>query len=120
MRNWKDIYALPLNLESGIDWVFDAGGNFVFQFLASFKQPDQKKKIMYILNEKAESETKSIITHKDGYILADNTKIILIRGWGNLTGPGGHNLSEEEAANVQDTFAEYIVERLSNTKNNDL
>jgi len=38
---------------------------------------------------------------------------ILIRGWGNLTGTGAHNLKEEEAANIQDTFAEYIVEQLN-------
>ena len=37
-------------------------------------------------------------------------KLILIRGWGNLTGAGAHNLSVEEAANIQDTFADFIVE----------
>ena len=36
-----------------------------------------------------------------------------IRGWGNLTGAGAHNLSVEEAANIQDTFADFIVERLN-------
>ena len=52
--------------------------------------------------------------HEDGFILDnDHNKLILIRGWGNLTGIGAHNLSVEEAANIQDTFADFIVERLN-------
>lgn len=38
---------------------------------------------------------------------------IIVRGWGNLTGPGGHNLPEEKAAEIQDEFGEYIIKRLT-------
>ena len=41
------------------------------------------------------------------------TRVIDIRGWGNLTGTGGYNLSEESAMIVQDTLAEYIIQRLN-------
>lgn len=44
----------------------------------------------------------------------DNTiPIAIVRGWGHLIGSGGHNLPPRKAAEIQDEFAEYIVERLN-------
>lgn len=40
-------------------------------------------------------------------------EIILIRGWGMLTGVGGYNLSADKAAEIQDVFANYCVEMLN-------
>jgi hypothetical protein len=41
------------------------------------------------------------------------TPLILIRGWGNLTGCGAYNLDGEYAGKIQDTLEEYIIEKLS-------
>jgi hypothetical protein len=51
-----------------------------------------------------------IYHEKDGV----ERECILIRGWGNLTGVGSYNLDGEYAAKIQDTLAEYIVEKLKN------
>ena len=40
-------------------------------------------------------------------------EFILIRGWGNLTGAGSYNLDGEYAGKIQDTLAEYIVQKLN-------
>jgi hypothetical protein len=37
---------------------------------------------------------------------------IEIRGWGNLTGIGGHKFEAEKAAKIQDDFANWIMDTL--------
>ena len=50
-----------------------------------------------------------IYLEKDG----ERKEFILIRGWGNLTGTGSYNLDGEYAGKIQDSLAEYIVEKLN-------
>ena len=40
-------------------------------------------------------------------------RIAVIRGWGMLTGTGGYNLDAEKAAEIQDAFAQYIVDMIN-------
>ena len=42
----------------------------------------------------------------------DGIDKLLIRGLGNLTGQGSHNLSNEDTIRVQNDFAKWIVEQL--------
>lgn len=115
MKNWKDIYQLPLKQRPYISWVYDSANNFVFQFTIDDELFQQN--IINILNGLKKSDALQTYYHKEGKIIGNITQksIILIRGWGNLTGTGAHNLPSEEAANIQDTFAEWIVQTL-NTK----
>jgi len=111
MKTYKDIYEFPLKNESSI-YIRDNKG----QVVAQFHQDDLnfRKKLLDVVNS-VPNAIKSTRTfyHEDGYIKTDGVKVILIRGWGNLTGVGSHNLSAEEAANVQDTLAEFIVNKLN-------
>lgn len=129
MKTYKDIYVFPLKPANGGGWVFDQNGNFVFQFEAQFEGGNYAKgwkefedKVLDCLNGKNHLKltTESYFIHKEGQIFIkqeDNNKLIItIRGWGNLTGIGSHNLSGEEAANIQDTFAEFIVNKLNELK----
>ena len=43
----------------------------------------------------------------------NNVPILLIRGWGMLTGVGGYNLDPNVAAQIQDDFAEFILKQLN-------
>jgi len=58
-------------------------------------------------------------SYNNGEIWAFSTKakkkkhIMLIRGWGHLTGTGGLHLKDEDAAKIQDDFGQYIVETLN-------
>lgn len=124
MKTFKDLYKFPFR-DSFIDeehnWrsqrIFDSENNFLFQFI-DVKQ-DKQQLILDIINgeNKELSNKKLSFRHEDGYIFASDgqkeTKIIIIRGWGNLTGIGAHNLKPEVAADIQDTLAEYIVEQLN-------
>ena len=126
MKTWKDIYKLPFRFKS--DWeekvgrVVDAKGQLIFQFIekSSFVKSMLLSNIIGIdkfgfnwkFNYNPENQHVSYI--KDN----KEVNIILIRGWGNLIGIGGYNLAPEEAANIQDTLGEYIVEKL-NMKNHE-
>ena len=113
MKTWKDIYELPLRQDEYGSWVYDNKDNFVFQF-EKVNEKNQKD-ILDILNGVRASENiEHTFTYEDCYIVMDGTRqILLIRGWGNLTGTGAHNLPAEEAANIQDTFAAWIIEKLT-------
>lgn len=52
-------------------------------------------------------------SYNEGFIYFKEEKIILIRGWGMLTGKGGYNLSSEEAIKIQDDFGNHIVQMLN-------
>lgn len=119
MKNWKDIYELPV-ADSYIDKsddfrskrINDNKGNFVFQFMNLHK--DAQIKALNAINGVKKLENPDILfTHVNGYILVSDQEAILIRGWGNLTGINGYNLPAEEAANIQDSFADFIVEQLN-------
>lgn len=49
----------------------------------------------------------------DGCELTINGVLIVIRGWGHLTGVGGLHLHPDEAAKVQDKFIKYIIDKIS-------
>ena len=113
MKKWNDIYELPLRQDEYGSWVYDNKSNFVFQF--EKVSESNRKDILDILNGVREPESiDHTFTYEDRYIVMDGEReIILIRGWGNLTGTGAHNLPTEEAANIQDTFAAWIIEKLT-------
>jgi len=109
MKTYKDIYHFPLVESDG--WVYDQNRNFVFEFTIDLEKI--KEHILNVINGMVNFKNNNLIfKHEDGYIMyKSNLHIILIRGWGNLT--GSMNLSDEEARNIQDTFADFIVERLN-------
>jgi hypothetical protein len=110
MKTYKDVYQLPLEESHG--WIYDQKRNFVFQFLIDDKKTEQK--ILDVINGKENLKRIDLVfKHEKGIIKDKDRELILIRGWGNLTGPGAMNLSVEEASNIQDTFANFIVERLN-------
>jgi hypothetical protein len=116
---YTDIYRFPLR--NNYHRVNDTNYNFVFQFEPQFENGKYKEgwlqfeqTIIDILNgENLMVSFGEAFVHDEGRISCGATHVITIRGWGNLTGSGAHRLSSEEAANVQDTFAEFIVNRLN-------
>ena len=111
MKTYKEVYQLPLEDQHG--WIYDKKGNFVFQFLID--NEEMEKKLLDVINGKKNLTNLDLVfKHEQGQVVdKSGLPIILIRGWGNLTGTGAMNLSVEEASNIQDTFADFIVERLN-------
>jgi hypothetical protein len=53
------------------------------------------------------------LKHEEHEFFKGDKYIFCVRGWGNLTGIGGHNLKPEKAAKIQDTLIEYIFKILT-------
>lgn len=110
MKSYKDIYEFPLSVcQAG--WIRDYKRQFVAQF--EFDDTLLQHNVIAILNGIANPTKPHSFVHNSGMISEGKNNYILIRGWGNLTGTGAHHLPEDEAANIQDTFAEFIVNRLN-------
>ena len=123
MKTFKDIYKFPLRNNELCGWVYDSADNFVFQFEPRFNNKgdfqdgwqDFETQVLDALNGKQPMKGGQPYHFKEGEIFRanDNKAVITIRGWGNLTGIGAHNLPAEDAANIQDTFGNFIVETLN-------
>lgn len=73
-----------------------------------------QKDIIKTLNGEKDDFSIGILTYENGEIFENGKILLRIRSWGNLTGIGGHNLPAKEAAAIQDSFAEWIIEKLTN------
>lgn len=111
-KTWDQVYQLPLK-GSDFTWVYDNDDHFVFQSLTDKK--DLQEKVIKCINGDIKPTSKiPKLVYERGYIKIENgSPLILIRGWGFLTGVGGLNLSATDASSVQDTFAQFIISKLN-------
>jgi hypothetical protein len=112
---FRDLYKFPFRMCEHSSWVFDANNNFIFQF--QINNLKARLRIMDVLNDIVTDHNRREVKNEDGMISAkfedEWAEIILIRGWGNLTGVGAYNLSSGHAERIQDTLMEYIMETLT-------
>ena len=113
-KTFRDVYQLPFHRRTLVDtWIYDEGNNFCFQFE---KYRDELNiLLLQVINGDRYLENENLtFHHKNGEIIDNNgNHLITIRGWGNLTSLNCLGLSPEEAANIQDTLADYIVQQLN-------
>jgi len=107
---FRDFYEFPFHSAKYGSWVYDANSNFIFEF--EFSNKETRQRTLDILNGELTDYKRHIIEYKDGEIFVNGELFLLIRGWGNLTGAGAYNLNGDYAAKIQDTLAEYIVEKI--------
>lgn len=107
MEEFRKYYKFPL-MYDGYSYIWT--NNRVMAFY-SFVSNEDTMKLVSILN--GESSQKCNAQYKDGYIVIDGHKCLLVRGWGMLTGIGGYHLERNKAAEIQDGFANWCVNRLN-------
>ena len=130
--DFKDIYKLPLKQEEAASFMVMTADNqraFDFEWPAwdtYEKEEAIPAKVQQQIIAKLNGDASIIIeplfnfSYNDGKIWAFSSiakkkkHIMLIRGWGHLTGIGGLHLKDEDAAKIQDDFGQYIVETLNN------
>ena len=120
MESFAKFYEMPLHVDDYCPtYVWTKDNEMAFNYL------DEKK----LFRDNDTSEIVGIVDAINGYgpgyfnasinpehkdvIQIDGVDKLLIRGWGNLTARGSHNLSTKEACKIQDDFAKWIVEQLS-------
>jgi len=122
--NWQEAYELPLKLWGvGQTKVFTAENNMAFDFMFEMFRDEYPKMrlisdenkldIVALINGEKKGAIEGEVTYdrEQQTINVDGNVILIIRGWGHLTGT--LNLQPEKAAFLQDEFAKYIVEKLS-------
>jgi len=116
MKPWQEVFKPPFVQWEGISYVFDSQDTFVFQFITT--NEDYQKICLEIINGTSSKRIQTPLEYKSGYIQdLEGRKLILLRGWGHLTGVGGLNLPDEEARSIQDGFAKYLLEKLNGNEN---
>ena len=112
--SFRDLYEFPFK-DASYSWVYDKNGNFIFQFEIDNKET--REKCLSIINGDLSPTKENSFVHDGGVIYlekdSDRLPIILIRGWGNLTGIGAYNLDGKYASKIQDTLAVFIVNQLT-------
>lgn len=123
MENFKNYFKFPLKyLEDHFmseAMVFTSDSHRAFDFLFDDNGSGLKKDIVKVLNgEKVHPSVKSRLgtnfEYDKGLLTVDSSRILVIRGWGYLTGIGALNLDSTLAAEIQDEFGEYILNKLMN------
>lgn len=89
-------------------YIFDANNNMMFSWLVKMK-PEQKEKLIEAINGEITLTIKDV-KKDDLHIIINDTPILLVRGWGYLTGKLG--LSEKEAIKEQEELLEYVEKKL--------
>ncbi len=117
-EEFKNYFEFPLNLTWGLVFTNEGNKAFDFNFTGDTKIiSENQEKILKKLNGEENIELKplEIINDKGQlYVNQDNKrkKLLLIRGWGNLTSPSCHGLTIEKACEIQDQFADFIIKKL--------
>lgn len=108
---FDEIYKPPFHDFFGIG-VKTKEGVRCFDWMVKMPQ-ESKQLIIDILNSRTDKSVKREVKYDpSGQVSIDGIKVMLIRGWGHLTGGGALNLPYREAAKIQDDFGEWIVKKL--------
>jgi len=125
--NFKEAFQFPLKAYHGK--VFSNDNRMAFDFAHQFLCHDEpfvklsiesQERIVELINGIG-SKPKTVLdlSYENGsiYVTIDSVKkvMLVMRGWGYLTGIGGLRLDVEAAVKIQDEFAEYIITKLKNT-----
>lgn len=112
---FKDVFTPPFSLDYPM--VFDAKNRI--SLTATCNEPIAIKFIDKLNGDIDKKLKDAYVTYEKGEINYFNSKncgavkIMLVRGWGRLTGIGGLNMDGDEAAKLQDDFGNYIVSILN-------
>ena len=111
-KNFKDIYKLPLSVCDSHVYVWTENGVMAFNNLVGFEDPDiaYLNNLVAAINGDAPGVYKA--EAKDGRILVDGKKVLLVRGWGYLIGCRTLNLPSDVAAKLQDDFIAFCISQL--------
>lgn len=127
---FQDYFPLPFFLEMGK--VYSANKQFCFQFFYPFMHSmfenilivgeNHEKSIVRAINDDATLKSKYLyqFNQETNIVYCERKPLLLIRGWGYLTGQGALNLQEEKATQIQTELGNYITSRLNKNQKLDL
>jgi hypothetical protein len=120
---FRQYFSFPLTRKYGK--VFDNDFNMAFDFFHPFLagknseviSDELQQDIVDVLNGESKPIQIPDLSYQDGDIFSRDKAIVMIRSWGRLTGSGGLKLSTDVALAIQDSFANFIIDRLNQNTN---
>ena len=115
---WQEYYKLPLKVDEYCDIItWTANKQRAFDWCVDIPLHN-KQELIDVLNNTVQHSFKHKFYREGIEIYSENPifqgePVLLIRGWGYLTGLGGLHLPQEEAIKIQNAFGDYIVEQLN-------
>lgn len=115
---FKEVYKFPLKVDEScpiITWTADKQRAFDWCVNISLEKQQELVDMINGIKQyqfKYKFYREGIEIHSENPIFKGEP-VLLIRGWGYLTGTGGLHLPQEEAIRIQDEFGDYIVEQLN-------
>ena len=107
---FRDAFKFPLELVCGK--IMDANFNMVADFVVNLKEEGMQEVVDIINGISPPTGNKQ--AEIDGeFITSKGRQVLLMRGWGHLTGGGGLNLKEAEAITIQSAMQQFIVDKLN-------
>lgn len=105
-----NIFKPPFYTDSYRMYIFDTNDNMCFNILTEdeFLCYD----ILDAMNDQKINKKYDNIKIDDEYLYIDDEPVLLVRGWGYLTGIGGLNMNDEEAIKNQKELLEYVKNKL--------
>lgn len=108
---WRDVFKPPFQLGWCGVGVCDDNEQKVLDIT---ENEEYALKILNVLNG-GEEHLPFMPFSAKGLFIIDSTRnpVIIMRGWGYLTGVGGLNLAPKQAAKIQDELQGWILKRLN-------
>jgi hypothetical protein len=118
--NFKEIFKAPFSTDDYGLYVFDKDSNICLDYSNKIDyNPNITKQLCALLNGESvtfEYKLKAYVKNAtDCFIMFENGDVITIRGWGYLTGV--KRLSNKDATAVQDSFFDYIINKIKENQN---
>jgi hypothetical protein len=111
INTWQDVWKLPLRGDEWGDYAWSKNDTMALMFDKSFNDADRAK-LIEAINETTNFKIPNLTINGCDFF-KDGEYIFCVRGWGNLTGTGALNLSQEKALEIQDGFINHIYKILS-------
>ena len=127
-NDFSKYYKFPLKMWEGTTGkVFTDDNNMAFDWLLPYgeKYNGIKQRLLDRINGydyTAWSVKKTFYESGEGYIVCrieegenagNEVKVLLVSGWGMITGEGGYNLDPSIASQIQDDFTAFILRQLN-------
>ena len=116
---WREVYQPPFYSDEYGIYMWSKNKTTTFTFNLSYGSNVDKQSIIDNIVKKLNGDTSIKFDNK--FTLRNNIYFnygdefaFCVRGWGKLTGIGGFRLPADEAANIQNEFAKWVLETLNN------
>lgn len=115
MENFKKYYKFPLKADNMGVYVRTTDYEMALMFCTILNEDIVKNIVDKLNGESNKSSLPEWSIKHDIEIYYDNTRVMIVRGWGMLHGNGNgcYNLPEDEAIKIQKEFAQYVVNTLN-------